>query len=446
MKRIVSLLAGVGLLMALFATPAAVAEGMPPLPHSFYGAVEIDGSPAPVGIEVEARGEGVRTTDDNPITVTEAGKYGKLGLGSKLVVQGDIADGATITFYVDGVAADETAEWHSGGITELDLTATSLAPYVPPYTPPAAPTVDTNLFGTEGSFETNSAGELQETIVATSADGNLTITIEEGTICLDIEGEPLETLEGAVDETPPDPPVDSHIIGLAYDFGPDGATFDPPITLTYIYDPEALPDVADLFLAYYDEETGEWVELPCTVDSVNHTITASVAHFTTFAIIGWVPPVPPPPPPPAAFSVSNLSVEPAEIGPEESVTISVSVLNYGGKSGSYKVILKINDVAEQDETVSITNGASKTVTFIVSKAGEGTYSVDVNGLTGSFSVVVEEEVIEEEEEEEEEETPIIDEEEPDGANWPVVGGITAGVIVVGLLAFFIIRGRAQLTK
>ncbi|GAI86393.1 unnamed protein product, partial [marine sediment metagenome] len=44
----------------------------------------------------------------------------------------------------------------------------------------------------------------------------------------------------------------------------------------------------DLVLAYYDEAAGEWLELDCVVDTENNIITASVPHFTTFAIIGAV--------------------------------------------------------------------------------------------------------------------------------------------------------------
>ena len=50
----------------------------------------------------------------------------------------------------------------------------------------------------------------------------------------------------------PPPPKDTSIIGLAYNFGPDRATFDPPITLTRSYDPNDIPESVaeeDLVLA-----------------------------------------------------------------------------------------------------------------------------------------------------------------------------------------------------
>ncbi|GAH66512.1 unnamed protein product, partial [marine sediment metagenome] len=227
------------------------------------------------------------------------------------------------------------------------------------------------------------------TIQATSEDEMLTMTIPEGTIALGEDGKRLKSLQVAVNESPPEPPEDAHVIGLAYDFDPAGATFDPPLTLEYTYDPEALPEgVAWLVLAYYDEETGEWVELPCTVDPVTHTITASVAHFTTFAIIGTVPPVPPPPPPaPARFTISSLGISPSELPAGEEVTISVLVANTGGESGSYQVTLVINDLVEATKEVTVRAGLSKEVTFSVTKEEAGDYTVAVDGLSDSFTVV-----------------------------------------------------------
>ncbi len=160
---------------------------------------------------------------------------------------------------------------------------------------------ESNLFGTDKTFYTDYKGRVQKTIEATSEDGSLIINIPKGTIAQEEDGKRLKTLEVTASETPPAPPESANIIGLAYEFSPSGATFDPPMTLTWSYDPNTLPEgVAeeDLVLAYYID--GEWIELECVVDTENNTITASVKHFTTFAIIGTVmilepAPVPVPP-------------------------------------------------------------------------------------------------------------------------------------------------------
>ncbi len=176
--------------------------------------------------------------------------------------------------------------------------------------PPAAGEVITNLFGTEASLPISSSGEILEAVEATSEDGMLTLTIPEGTVALDKDANPLLNLEAAVDTSPPPPPEDTTIIGLAYHFGPDGTTFAPPITLTRSYDPASIPDglaEADLVLAWYDQATGNWVELDGVVDTGNNTITAAIEHFTTFAIIAMLTPAPEP----ASEPVSESTPEPA---------------------------------------------------------------------------------------------------------------------------------------
>ena len=95
----------------------------------------------------------------------------------------------------------------------------------------------------------------------------------------------------------------------------------------------------------------------------------------------------PSPPAPAAFTVSDLIISPPEVALGEEISISVTVKNTGDLEGIYTVTLKINDVVEAIENVTLAGGATKSVTFKVAEDTEGTYNVKVDGLTGSFSVV-----------------------------------------------------------
>lgn len=79
----------------------------PPAVASFYGTVEIDGTPAEPGVTVEAEIDGeVRGS----IAVDEAGQYGGPGLDEeKLLVEGNESEAdETVTFYVDGPGFDRT--------------------------------------------------------------------------------------------------------------------------------------------------------------------------------------------------------------------------------------------------------------------------------------------------------------------------------------------------
>jgi len=300
------------LLLVLCAAP--VYAGIPTLPHAFYGKVWVNDSPAADGTQVSATVDvGDIVPVQNPVGTTNGG-YGS----PYLLVQGNIKSGASITFHVtneNGTASYKTGTFETGGgPTEVDLSVVieKPEPYIPPIgggngAAPSQPPVETNLFGSEGKFNISSKGIIQETTEATSEDGKLTLTIPKGTKALNKDGDPLENLGAAIDESPPDPPEDSNIIGLAYEFGPPGATFDPAITLTWAYDPEDIPEGVnpeDLTLAYHDGS--KWVELDCVVDAKNNTVTAKVSHFTTFALMYPIPkpeapapPTPPAPTPPA---------------------------------------------------------------------------------------------------------------------------------------------------
>ncbi|GAH79091.1 unnamed protein product, partial [marine sediment metagenome] len=103
----------------------------------------------------------------------------------------------------------------------------------------------------------------------------------------------------------------------------------------------------------------------------------AVSDVETFTTLGKAPA--------AIFTTSDLSISPAEVKIGEAVTITVSVTNTGTAAGSYKVTLKINQAVEATKEVTLDAGASKEVTFTTSKDA-GSYSVDVNGLEGSFTV------------------------------------------------------------
>lgn len=101
------------------------------IPLSLWGSLTINGDPAPIGTIVEARGDNVRTDiQDNPLTTTETGKYGTHGIGKHLVVQleegTEIEPDTIISFYINGVEADQSFQWQELENPEnsTDLTVT----------------------------------------------------------------------------------------------------------------------------------------------------------------------------------------------------------------------------------------------------------------------------------------------------------------------------------
>jgi hypothetical protein len=164
-----------------------------------------------------------------------------------------------------------------------------------------------------------------------------------------------------------------------------------------------------------------------------------------FTILGFEPG-------PAVFKVTDLVVSPQNVETGESVTISVSVANTGGKEGTYNVILMVNNTKETEESVIIAAGSTRQVTFSVLKEDTGSYIVSVDGLSISFEVTARPVPSEPPE------TPEVPEISPEPTapiapvtppptpepveptplpttsfNWWLTAGIITGVIVIGML-------------
>lgn len=145
------------------------------------------------------------------------------------------------------------------------------------------------------SYFLDPAGRATVVITLTSTNGLVTMNIPSGTLVLDAQGNPLTNIQIVVLSTPP-PPPGYVLVGRAYDCLPDGATFQPAMTLTFRYYEPSVPRGAneqDLVLAYWDGE--QWVNLPTTVDAAANTATVEVTHFTPFALLIEAPPEEAPP-------------------------------------------------------------------------------------------------------------------------------------------------------
>jgi uncharacterized membrane protein len=121
-------------------------------------------------------------------------------------------------------------------------------------------------------------------------------------------------------------------------------------------------------------------DVPTSMSTVDGKIALSL--FPEKWEISYVMPTSPS----EAFIVSDLSVSPTSVEVGKEVTISAKVANIGDVTGSYTVVLKINDVIENNKTVTLAKGVSETVEFKVIKQDAGTYNVEVSGLNSTFTV------------------------------------------------------------
>ena len=468
--KIVALLA-VALLILAWSVPV-YADGVPPLPHSFYGTLTVNSSPAPIGTRVEARGTGVTTGTGNPLTTTEVGKYGSAtSPWLDLIVQGFITDGATLTFYVNGVAAAQTAAWHSGETTQLNLTVTITT---------APPTVTSNAATAVGTTTATLNGNLTDLGTATSVQ----VSFEWGlTTAYGNETSPQTMTSTGTFSAPLSslsPGTTYHFrakaVGQGTSYGTDitfttgtpapvgggggggGAPDTTPPTISDILASTITETSADISWRTNEASTSQveyWsspsklspLDTAMVYDHLVHLtdlIPGTIYHYKTmskdaagnlavsdegsFTTAGKAPA--------AIFTTRDLSISPTEVNIGETVTISVTVANTGTASGSYKVTLKINGVVEATKDITLNPGASEQVTLTTAKNVAGSYSVGVDGLSGSFKV---------------KEKPVLAPAAPPPppppppakppTNWPLIGGIIGAVVVVGLIIVFVARRR-----
>jgi len=90
---------------------------------------------------------------------------------------------------------------------------------------------------------------------------------------------------------------------------------------------------------------------------------------------------------PAQMSTQYLSVSPQQTYAGQPVTITTNVVNTGDEAGNLNIALKINGQVEQSRMVSVGPQGTQPVKFTVTKAQPGTYSVDINGQRGNFTIL-----------------------------------------------------------
>ena len=289
----------------------------------------------------------------------------------------------------------------------------------PAPTPPPGTTLLSGLVTANGIFVTD--------VTAQSEDGRLRLIIDSGTRGLTKDRKPLRQITIVGVKEPPTPPEDAYIIGLAYDIGPAGATFDPPARLTFSFDPNQLPEsTEDVVLAYYTPETG-WEELETErhdgIAGGLSSLVSGVSHFTIFSVLAKL--LPP------AFEVSSFDIRPSQATIGETITIVIEVTNTGGIKGSYTPKLTVDGIIKAVREIALDPGESKTVSFELTALSLGEYQVEINGLTGELSIVSP--PAEPPQEEEAPPTPT--------TNWWLIGGILAGIALILVIVFIRVLWR-----
>ena len=90
---------------------------------------------------------------------------------------------------------------------------------------------------------------------------------------------------------------------------------------------------------------------------------------------------------PSEFKVTDLTINPVETEEGEPTFLSVNVTNIGDLEGTHIANLTINNVLIENQTIILSgNHTSTIVEFMYLASAIGNYTVEIDGLTGSFLV------------------------------------------------------------
>lgn len=111
-------------LVSVVCPDTTAAQGPPQIPATYFGTVEISGSPAPDGARVRAlvNGKDCTQTGASPAVLDSGVARYVIAVVHESQVPGCAVDGAEVTFTVDGVEVSPRVTWRSGP-KEVNLAA-----------------------------------------------------------------------------------------------------------------------------------------------------------------------------------------------------------------------------------------------------------------------------------------------------------------------------------
>jgi beta propeller repeat protein len=171
----------------------------------------------------------------------------------------------------------------------------------PEIKPPASPDP-----GKTAKIYANNDGVVTQETTLQSTDGLAAVIIHEGFVVKDTAGKPLSsiTIRAIPEDNLPALPAGSGSAfhGMAYELQPDGATFSPPIAISFTIRQARWGH--DYFIKTFDSASGTWEDVPAAYNPDSGVVTAEISHFCYIALFtNAVVPTPPVTIKPASTSV-----------------------------------------------------------------------------------------------------------------------------------------------
>ena len=223
------------------------------------------------------------------ITVTEGAMATLVGTLSPVITQ-------TITQTVSTTVSGTipvTVTPRTVTITPSDTTVSATITQVTQQTTTQAVTCTRHFFGS-GEMGTAPDGRLNCTVIISTDDQIMTLSVPEGTLVKGEGKNPVPEIR-IIPVTPAEIPSGagpdgSSWTGRAYHFLPDHASFDPPVlaSFTLSQDEWDRSDTANLTIQETNETGPGWERLPTRIDPLTRTLSAPVRHFSMIGLFSHV--------------------------------------------------------------------------------------------------------------------------------------------------------------
>ena len=139
----------------------------------------------------------------------------------------------------------------------------------------------------ENKITVTDEGKLLKNAQITSSDGNISLNIDAGTVLLDGDNKPLQSIIVLTDSTIPVPPENVVMIGDIVEIQPSGAIADPFVRLVLKYNPATIPQGVgenDIWVSYYTGESWEMLRYK-NIDTGVNQITTKIDRSGRYAIL-----------------------------------------------------------------------------------------------------------------------------------------------------------------
>ncbi len=176
---------------------------------------------------------------------------------------------------------------------------------------PVIKSVTVQGFASDTELKVDTSGVVQSTVKLTYDEGKVGLDITKNDKLLDSDGKALTDFSISRPISIPQPPPQSALI-MTYEFGPEGAQFNPPLALTIKYNEQSLPASIDgdkITLAFWDGSS--WETVDSILDASTNTLTAEISHFSQYAVLAELTP--------AKVALSDLQIIEDKSSPEKIV-------------------------------------------------------------------------------------------------------------------------------